>query len=167
MIKDRIAEGVRDVALKERLLEVTGLKFAKCISMCKAEEAASSHVKSMSKHDTEDMSHVRRTYPRKTMVVEHLDNPLLTTTKYLQHPYGRKSDHQPECKLCGLNHRLVKSQCPAWGKSCSSCGEKNRFARKCGKPSKSKSAHHVHNVTHEDYSSDDSDCVGAIKTLGK
>ena len=34
-----------------------------------------------------------------------------------------------DCKYCGSNHQ--RKQCPAFGKTCKSCGKKNHFAKKC------------------------------------
>ena len=41
------------------------------------------------------------------------------------------------CKFCGKKHVRSREECPAWGKSCSKCGEKNHFADKCTESSKS------------------------------
>ena len=41
------------------------------------------------------------------------------------------------CKFCGKKHVRSREECPAWGKSCSKCGEKNHFAVRCTKSSKS------------------------------
>ena len=64
------------------------------------------------------------------------------------------------CKFCGKKHVRSKEECPAWGKSCSRCGEKNPFAVKCTKPSKSsrppkkknKTRKPVHTMQEEDSS---------------
>jgi len=41
------------------------------------------------------------------------------------------------CKFCGRKHVRRKKECLAWGKRNSKCGEKNHFAVKCTKSSKS------------------------------
>ena len=38
-----------------------------------------------------------------------------------------------ECKYCGNKHERKRGKCPAYGKTCSSCGKANHFAAKCSK----------------------------------
>ena len=67
------------------------------------------------------------------------------------------------CKFCGKKHVRSKEECPAWGKSCSRCEEKNHFAVMCTKPSKSsrppkkkkKTRKPVHTMQKEDSSSEE------------
>ena len=35
------------------------------------------------------------------------------------------------CKFCGYEHTPDKKKCPAWGKICNRCGEKNHLGKKC------------------------------------
>ena len=35
------------------------------------------------------------------------------------------------CNFCGYEHPLDKKKCPAWGKTCKKCKQKNHFAKKC------------------------------------
>ena len=42
-----------------------------------------------------------------------------------------------DCKYCGTNHQ--HQQCPAYGKTCKSCGKKNHFAKKCRSKGQSQS----------------------------
>ena len=58
LIKDQIIHGIRDDALRERLLEIHGLKLTQCIDMCKAAEAASSHIKSMGSNKQDSVAEV-------------------------------------------------------------------------------------------------------------
>ena len=50
--KDRIIFGLRDHALRERLLQEKDLTLAKCIGMILAAEAASNHLKAMTRGTT-------------------------------------------------------------------------------------------------------------------
>ena len=52
-----------DDALRERLLQKKDLTLSKCIEMCKATEAASSHLKAMSSGNQDaaaEISHIKR-----------------------------------------------------------------------------------------------------------
>ena len=81
--------------------------------MCKADEAASNYVESMGpgKQDAGgEVSYVKTRHkthkaPKHPSGVNHRSG---------QSSFSSRSDGypQPECKFCGLNHRMVKSQCP-------------------------------------------------------
>ena len=42
--------------------------------------------------------------------------------------YSGKKFEEKRCKFCSRNHRMIKSECPAWGKTCNSCHKPNHFA---------------------------------------
>ena len=42
--------------------------------------------------------------------------------------YSGKRFEDKHCKFSSRNHRMVKSECPAWGKVCNSCCKPNHFA---------------------------------------
>ena len=44
---------------------------------------------------------------------------------------NKKGKSTVNCKYCGLSHERVKEKCPAWGKTCRSCGKKNHYAKVC------------------------------------
>lgn len=68
------------------------------------------------------------------------------------------------CKFCDKKHVRSREECPAWGKNCNKCGEKNHFAVKCTKslkaskssrlPNKKKKRKPVH-IIEEDSSYED------------
>ena len=37
------------------------------------------------------------------------------------------------CKFCRFEHPPEKKKCPAWGKTCKKCKQKNHFAKKCSR----------------------------------
>ena len=47
-----------------------------------------------------------------------------------------KDQLSAECKFCGNKHEWKRDKCPAYGKTCSSCGKANHFAAKCSKNSR-------------------------------
>ena len=147
-----MVHAVCDQALKERLLLEIPLSVTKRTSMCKAAEAATTHLKGMSQSTSADVevSYVKR-------------RPL---EKAKLHPPHEKK--LVECKFCGLPHQLVKSKCPAWGKKCGLCGDLNHFAKKCHSTgaAKKKVPKTIRYVTHEE-SSSDSDIVGTIGTVSE
>ena len=44
-------------------------------------------------------------------------------------PQSRSQSGIRDCKYCGSSHQ--HRQCPAYGKTCKSCGKKNHFAKRC------------------------------------
>ncbi len=81
-----------------------------------------------------------------------------------------------ECKYCGTQHKRGRDQCPAFGKSCRSCGTANHFAKMCLK--RGLQARQLNVVDHplledpEDSDRDERDVytamsVGAVNTQSK
>ena len=53
----------------------------------------------------------------------------------------KPSGGERDCKFCSYQHRMRKVECPAYGKTCNNCQEKNHFSSKWGR--------RVHMVTDE------------------
>nr|XP_058966743.1 uncharacterized protein LOC131793346 [Pocillopora verrucosa] len=53
-----------------------------------------------------------------------------------QNGKGPKDQLSAECKYCGKRNERKRDKCPAFGKTCSSCGKPNHFAAKCFKNSR-------------------------------
>ena len=56
--------------------------------------------------------------------------------KKLERPSDEKFNMKSKkisCKFCGYEHPLDKKKCPAWGKTCKKCKQKNYFAKKCSR----------------------------------
>ena len=49
---------------------------------------------------------------------------------------ARQPAKEQECHYCTSKHPMMKKHCPAWGKRCNKCGEKNHFEAKCDSLSK-------------------------------
>ena len=118
IIKDQIIFGIMDNAPRERLLQEKDLTLSKCIEMCKATEAASSHLKAMSSGNQDaatEISHIKRR-PREG----HARKAPKTSFGANHKPASSSSAAaaHPKCKFCGLNHPMLKSKCPAWGQKC-------------------------------------------------
>ena len=62
LTRDQIIYRIIDNALRERLLQEPSLKLSKCIEICKAAEAASSHLRDITNgnQDAAAISHVRK-----------------------------------------------------------------------------------------------------------
>ena len=116
LIRDKIVYGIRDLAVKERLLREANLTLDKCLDICRAVESSRQQARSM-------MSEVQATEPEVNFIKK----------KHFKQqngqPYHKKSYQISNCYYCGESH--VKGKCPAYGKTCAKCGNKNHFASVC------------------------------------
>ena len=116
LIRDRLVVGIRDNGTRKRLLQEAKLTLNKCIDICRSSEATSAQLHAMGNQ-------------------EHL--------KFVADDKSKKETQDNigkvviSCEFCGKKHVRSREECPAWGKSCSKCGEKNHFAVKYTKSSKS------------------------------
>ena len=109
LIRDRIVLGVKKENTTRKLLRVRDLTLNRCIDICRSEE-----VKLLS--EPMDIHQVKPKTKKPTTPEE---------TSSAQP--GRKI----ACTFCGYEHAPEKKKCPAWGKTCNRCKEKNHFAKKC------------------------------------
>ena len=122
LIRDRIVCGVRDNAVRRKLLQESKLALEKCVDICRATEATSAQIKEMAPSQQQ----------------QHSSEVDLVTRGYSWKSKARKENvkdsknHQlDECKFCGRKHERKRGKCPAYGQTCSSCGKPNHFAIKC------------------------------------
>ncbi|XP_072033381.1 uncharacterized protein [Amphiura filiformis] len=114
LIRDRIVCGIKDNALRKRLLQEADLSLDKCVTMCQAAEATSDQMKVMKGYQQEPQAEVHATFHN----------------KHRQRAAPRASEID-NCKWCGRKHELQRAKCPAYGKTCTSCGRLNHFKEKC------------------------------------
>ena len=112
MIRDRIVFGVRDTRLKERLLrESSELTLEKAASIYRAGEASTTQIKEL--EDTD-----------KTVPVHWVRNKFNS-----RRPKPLRSKLPFNCWKCGTKHQ--PKSCPAFGRFCFVCKEKDYFAKVC------------------------------------
>ena len=115
LLRDRIVCGIRNSATREKLLREEDLDLEKCTMICKAVECTDFAVKEFTESycssKTDDVNKVFKKFSR-------------TASK--------------KCKFCNKVHEFRKLKCPAYGKTCSKCGELNHFAICCTCPTDSK-----------------------------
>lgn len=151
LIMDRLLLGILDDKTREELLSTHDLTLMKAIEISRAREAATLHMKALK---SEEINKVKETSKHK----KHKKHRDPTKSK------PRQTEDPPtvskKCLFCTQVHVMKKELCPAWGKSCASCGGKNHFSasRKC----KGRSVHGVK----DDYTSDSSDSsTGTISAI--
>ena len=112
ILRDRIVLGILYTTTQQALLKERNRSLERTIDTCRAAENAVSHHKALNINQ---------------------DN-----VNKLSHPKRRRQKPKPklqlceaECKFCGKVHPWKKEHCPAYGKTCSKCGEKNHPRSKC------------------------------------
>ena len=115
LIRDRIVVGIRDNGTRKRLLQEEKLTLNKCIDICRSSEAISVQLQAMGNQE---------------------DLKFVADDKIKKETQDKGGKDVISCKFCGKKHVRSREECPAWGKNCSKCGEKNHFAVKCTKSSK-------------------------------
>ena len=111
MIRDRIVFGASDTRLKEWLLrESSDLTLEKAASLCRAAEVSENQLKELNSSETKPVHAVK--------------------SKSKQKPWKKPRQQQAfNCKKCGTKH--LSKACPAFGRPCLFCKEKNHYARMC------------------------------------
>ena len=122
LIRDKIVYGIRDLAVKERLLREPDLTLGKCLDICRSVESSRQQAKSM-------MSQVESTEPAEVNIVKKKTfHNFRQGNSQSSHAHSRKFQIT-KCYYCGDSH--TKGKCPAFGKTCGKCGNKNHFASVC------------------------------------
>ena len=104
ILKDRIVLGIRDSSVQKDLLKIRDLTLEKAVDICKASQNA-----------------VNQNIEMRPSVFKVVKSK----SKY-------SNNDQPKfCKFCGSSHVWGASNCPAFGKICKSCGNKNHFFNQC------------------------------------
>lgn len=122
IVRDRIILGVSDSNTQTALLRERNLTLTKTIDTCRAAENASVQHKAFSQ-------------PQDSV------NKLQQKKRYKTSSSAENPDNRV-CKYCDRSHPMLKSRCPAYGKTCSYCQQENHFAVKCPKKKKKR----VHNL---------------------
>ena len=114
LIRDRIVCGISCNTLREKLLQETDLDLQKAIDMCRASEFSKRQTKSI----TEE--------PKNVDYV----NKKAASRKFPPKAHGKnKPGPTTACKRCGTVHG--PRECPAFGKLCHKCKNRNHFASQC------------------------------------
>lgn len=104
-IRDKLVIGIRNTALRERLLREKDLNEATVVEQCHIVEQSQLQSQFMSNNLNVEVLHTRN------RSIQRSDNELVN------------------CGNCGLDHH--PKQCPARGITCYKCGKKNHFKKVC------------------------------------
>ena len=107
VLRDLIVMGVKCVETRKKLISTKKLTLSMAIDICWAAEATAHWMESLSQNA--EVHTFRQKNPR---------------TKPPRRPrpgHYSVALSMKECKFCGMMHEMVKSKCPAYGRSCSKC----------------------------------------------
>ena len=124
LIRDRLVMGIRNNSVRKRLLQDSKLTLKSCINMCRAGESTEKKLKEIQHDEVLNYTQSRDT-KRKDQSKGEKDT-------------GGRQDRRLRCKFCNKVHTMKKEECPAWDKTCISCGGMNHFAVVCRQSRQSK-----------------------------
>ena len=138
------------------MLQEPGLTLSKCVDICSANEAATAQLKDMAVSQT----------PEQEVNAVNKKKGSKKPKAPKENGKGSKDQLSAECKYCGTKHERKRDKCPAYRKTCSSCGKPNHFAVKCFKNSresmkkrsqkpKCKNVSQLNDITESSYSSEE------------
>ena len=160
LIMDRILLGVSDDTMTERCISCTTLDLNKTIDTCRAIELATSQLREMRK---EEIHKVKAHQPK----APGQSKPASSSSSQYRKTFDPNKQRgayasQQKCKFCRRSHIMKKEACPAWGKTCDDCGQKNHFkgSKKCKKNRKVHSLHEYDSTSESD--SDESAAVMSV-----
>ena len=164
LIRDRIVLGTKDPNLRARLLREPKLNLRGAIDKARSTEVAEAQLSQMS-HPPEALNYAKQERkPKGSKKPPYNQNSRSTKDK----PMINK------CKYCGDSHLKGRDNCPAYGRTCSTCHKRNHYAKVC----QSGEASTVHQMedkhSYGDASSESSDesvykvehTVGAVRSQG-
>ena len=116
LIRDRLVLGIRDHAMRERLLRVEDLSLEKAATMLRAAEISKQQIARIKTAESSEEGAIEE---------------ITQNYQKLQTKFNKSQRQTPtkSCKSCGAKHALRK--CPAFGKICSKCNKRNHFAKCC------------------------------------
>ena len=134
LIMDRILLRVIDESMTERCISSTTLDLNITIDTCRAVELAANQMKEM--RIKEEIHKVKAHRPK----APGQSKPASSSSSQYRKTSDPKKQRgayasQQTCKFCCRSHIMKKEACPAWGKLCDACGQKNHFrgSKKCKK----------------------------------
>ena len=129
MIRDRLVCGISDNGLRKKLLQESQLTLEKCMDYCRAAEAANSQLKEISSHGPDTVNYLSK--PKKGKPQSQLQFRAQPKLGRNIASSANKEMIMRDCKYCGWRHERKKEECPAFGKTCHSCGGKDHFSNVC------------------------------------
>lgn len=149
LIRDRIICGVRDAALRERLLREMDLTLEKCVTICRTSELSKEQSKTLENQQSVNQIKKKKFGKGK----QRGQGQRQSGGQGHRHSGYTPKKQNGKCTYCGYStHGPSKEDCPANGKTCMKCKGKNHFAAVCRtKPKVHHMEHNIGNDNEEEY----------------
>ena len=131
LIKDRIICGISENTVRECLLREPDLTLDKALSICRAAEATRQRIQTMSLVEEKNLHAVSSSVDVKHKQKGQRPGQSMVDQRWHNKPQMSSKNIKPSavCDKCGHSHK--PKNCPAFGKTCSSCKKQNHFAKMC------------------------------------
>ena len=151
LLRDRIVLGIKDAATRKRLLRQPELTLAKCIDICRSDEASAEQIKLFDKGAKEE-SAVHKVRGAKSKGKRgKIEETQRKPREFSGSKANRKQSEHKVCDYCGDKHKPGRNFCKAYGETCNFCKKPNHFEKQC----KSKRRNRTHAVKAEESSDTD------------
>ncbi|XP_078368291.1 uncharacterized protein LOC144652146 [Oculina patagonica] len=156
-IRDRLVIGLKDKGDKVRLLREKKLDLQKAIQMCTTSEVTSRQMKNIQGAKDKQTEEVKKFNDRKKKQKKphrKKEEEKSSKAKKNEDEKTKRESSETKCRYCGHKQRHVRrTECPAFGQTCSKCQKKGHFASVCI------SSRKVHQVEDSNESSSDESCL--------
>jgi len=135
-VKDRLMVGLYDEQTRGRLMRERTLTLENAVEIAKTAEAAKTQLKQTARRgqsaSVNAMQKKKGSQTHSQSKNAHRENQ--GRNQYRNDTMNREQSSgqsRTQCKFCGRNHPRGAKFCPAFGKTCNSCGKKNHFGSVC------------------------------------
>ena len=127
-IRDQIVLGIRNNHVRERILREVDPDLQRVLEIVRATEIAEKQSKEISRDlAAEQIHHMdKKSHPKEQRGRKQSNKSSGTSQS---NPKTEQSTLK--CKFCGRTHEKKKEKCPAWQKTCKTCGKQNHFSCCC------------------------------------
>ncbi|XP_075560001.1 uncharacterized protein LOC142591575 [Dermacentor variabilis] len=132
LLGDRIIDGIRDAALRERLFLERDLTLEKIVVTCRVAEISKKRVSSLATAaDGQEMNvdNLNRKHKQARQQAPDKQQPRGQPSLYRRNSQPRETVSQRTCGRCGTLHQ--PRHCPAYGSTCYACGKLGHYASVC------------------------------------
>jgi hypothetical protein len=99
--------------------------------ICRAAELVNKHMKAMNATTTEAIEKLEANDCRTHQCEHRPRHRSQSRGPTTRRTYENDAREEYQCKFCNPHHKFSKSECPAYGKTCSKCHARNHFAVCC------------------------------------
>ncbi|XP_028411114.1 uncharacterized protein K02A2.6-like [Dendronephthya gigantea] len=150
LLRDRVVLGINDANTRKRLLRQADLTLAKCIDICRSDEASTTQIKLLGEGTKQEGIHKVIGTKNKNKSQGNNDGFQRKSKELYREKADRERSEIKACNYCGDRHRRGREFCRAYGEIYNFCKKSNHFEKQC------KMKLRAHAVKAEEFSGADS-----------